>query len=316
VGWRHVALASLVLVGLTEVVVIAWRFMARSSEAAFGTLTVTSKPAGAQFLIDGDPLGVTPATLKIPEGIHALEIRSGGPTQVMALRIDKGSDLSRFFDLPVGTAAASLRVDSKPAGARVLVDGRVRGRSPMTVTGLNPGPHAVRVERGPQFLRRDLMLESGAESAVSLELEPLAGNPTEGHGWLAVSMPVDLQAYEKGRMVGTSRAGPWQLEAGAHEIEFINPLLGVRLHRAVDIVAGKTSTIDLAVPSGLASISSSAPAEIQIDGETIGMTPIVNRPLAAGQHDVVARRTELGERRLSVTIAAGMSVSVKIDFRR
>ena len=84
----------------------------------------------------------------------------------------------------------------------------------------------------------------------------------------------------------------------------------------MDVAPGKTATIDLAVPSGLFSISSSASAEIQIDGESAGAAPIVNRPLTAGQHDIVARHTELGERRLSVTIAAGTSVSVKVDFRR
>ena len=316
VGWGQAAIAALVLVGLAEIVTIGWRMVARPSEADSGALTVTSKPAGAQFLVDGEPVGVTPATVRVPEGLHALEIRSGGPTQVMALRIDKGRDVSRFFDLPVGTAPASVRVESKPGGARVLVDGRVRGRSPVTITGLNPGQHAIRVERGSQFLQRDVMLESGGASYLNLELEALSAEPTEGHGWLAVSMPVELQAYEKGRLVGTSRAGPWQLEAGSHEIEFINQSLGVRLRRTVDVVPGKTATIDLAVPSGLVSISSSASAEIQIDGETAGTAPIVNRPLTAGQHDIVARQTELGERRLSVTIAAGTSVSVKVDFRR
>ena len=315
-GWGQAAIAALVLVGLAEIVTIGWRMVARPSEADSGALTVTSKPAGAQFLVDGEPVGVTPATVRVRDGLHALEIRSGGPTQVMALRIDKGRDVSRFFDLPVGTAPASVRVESKPGGARVLVDGRVRGRSPVTITGLNPGQHAIRVERGSQFLQHDVMLESGGASYLNLELEALSAEPTEGHGWLAVSMPVELQAYEKGRLVGTSRAGPWQLEAGSHEIEFINQSLGVRLRRTVDVPPGKTATIDLAVPSGLLSISSSASAEIQIDGETAGTAPIVNRPLTAGQHDIVARHQELGERRLSVTIAAGTSVSVKVDFRR
>jgi hypothetical protein len=297
-------------------VVIAWRFAARPSGGAFGGLTVTSKPSGAQFFVDGDPAGITPATVRIPEGIHALEIRSGGPTQVMALRIEKDRDLARFFDLPVGTSPASVRIDSKPTGARVLVDGRVRGRSPVTVTGLNPGQHAIRVERGSQFVQKELMLESGASTSEIVELAPLSVEATAGHGWLAVSMPVELQAYEKARLVGTSRAGPWQLEAGTHEIEFINQSLGVRLRRSVEVVEGKTTTLEVAVPSGLVSISSTAPAEIQVDGDAIGTAPIVNRPLPAGQHDIVARHAELGERRLSVTVAAGTALSVKIDFRR
>jgi PEGA domain len=314
--WRHVAVGILLLVGLAELIVIGWRFASRPSQTAVGALTVTSKPSGAQFLIDGEPVGVTPATVQIPEGIHALEIRSGGPTQVVALRIDKDRGVSRFFDLPVGTSPASVRIDTKPPGARVLVDGKVRGRSPLTVGELNPGQHTVRVERGPQFIQRDLMLESGAQRSLPLEFEPLAGEPTEGHGWLAVSMPVELQAYEKGRLVGTSRAGPWQLEEGSHEIEFINQALGVRVRRTVDVAAGKTATLDVPVPSGLVSVSSTATAEIHIDGDTVGTAPIVNRPLAAGQHDIVARHADLGERRLSVTVSAGTALSVKIDFGR
>jgi hypothetical protein len=313
---RHVAIGILLLVGLAEVIAIGWRFANRPSQTAVGTLTVTSTPSGAQFLVDGEPVGVTPSTVQIPEGIHALEIRSGGPTQVVALRIDKDRDVSRFFDLPIGTSPASVRIDTKPSGARVLVDGKVRGRSPLSVAGLNPGQHTVRVERGPQFLQVDVMLESGAQRSLPLEFEPLASEPTEGHGWLAVSMPVELQAYEKGRLVGTSRAGPWQLEAGSHEIEFINQALGVRVRRTVDVAAGKTATLDVPVPSGLVSVSTTTSAEIQIDGDTVGTAPIVNRPLAAGQHDIIARHAELGERRLSVTVSAGTALSVKIDFGR
>jgi hypothetical protein len=315
-GWRRMAIAALVLIGAAEVILVGWRLMSRPPGLGFGSVTVTSKPAGAQLLVDGDPVGATPTTMQIAEGVHALEVRSGGPTQVMAVRLDNGGQVSRFFDLPVGTAPASLRIDSKPSGARVLVDGRPRGRSPIVVTGLNPGPHAVRLERGPQFLARDVMLESGAEASVSLEIEPLGDAVPAGYGWLAVSMPISLQAYENGRLVGTSRTGPWQMAEGRHEIEFINQLLDVRMKQTVSVVAGRTATVDRPAPSGLVSIAASAPAEIQIDGESIGIAPIVNRSLVAGQHDVVAKHAELGERRFTVTISAGTSVSVRIDFRR
>ena len=190
---------------------IGWRMLARPSEASSGGLTVTSKPAGAQFLVDGEPVGVTPATVRIPEGLHALEIRSGGPTQVMAIRIDKGRDISRFFDLPVGTAPASVRVDSKPGGARVLVDGRVRGRSPVTIAGLNPGQHAIRVERGSQFLQRELMLESGAEyGTYNLT------NDGEPKSWADVAADVyELSGKSRDAVVGVSTAKYFQGKAAA-----------------------------------------------------------------------------------------------------
>ena len=317
VGWGQAAIAALVLVGLAEIVTIGWRMLARPSEADSGALTVTSKPAGAQFLVDGEPVGVTPATVRVPEGLHALEIRSGGPTQVMALRIDKGRDVSRFFDLPVGTAPASVRVESKPGGARVLVDGRVRGRSPVTITGLNPGQHAIRVERGSQFLQRDVMLESGGASYS----EPRARGPFSGaHGgsWMAGGLDacgapgVRKRTIGRYESCGPLAAGGWFARNRIHQPIARRTTAANRGRRPQ---ARRQRSISRFLPACSPS-RRRRPPRFRIDGETAGTAPIVNRPLAAGQHDIVARHTELGERRLSVTIAAGTSVSVKVDFRR
>jgi hypothetical protein len=315
--WMTIAVGALLLVGAAELMIIGRHFVAgRSTIGPSGSLTVTSKPAGARVFVDGESHGVTPATLTVKTGVHQVEIQSAGPTQIMALRVNEGGLVSRFFDLPIGTGAARLSVETQPAGARIIVDGRARGRSPFTIADLNPGPHLVRVERGPQSLERVVTLEPGATRPLSLPLESLPAKPPEGSAWLAVSVPVEMQVYENGRLVGTSRSGPWVLPAGSHNLEFVNESLGVLIRKTVDLTAGRTSSFDLPVPSGLVSVSASPSAEIQIDGEPIGTAPIVNRPLAAGQHDVVARHPQLGERRLSVTIAAGAPLSINLDLRR
>ena len=313
---ERLAVTALVLLGIAEAMLIGWHLLARGAPVASGMVTVTSKPEGAQVLIDGNLQGVTPASIAVPEGVHALEIRSNAPTQVMALNIAKGAEVSHFFDLPVGTAAASLRVETKPAGARVLVDGRARGTAPVVVTGLNPGSHTVRVERGPHWRERAITLESGANASVSLPIEILAARPTQGYGWLAVSSPVELQAYEGGRLVGMSRAGPWQLTAGRHDLEFVNEAFGVRVAKIIELKAGATLPVVVSPAKGLVSITTTPAAEIQIDGERVGMSPIVKRQVPAGQHDLVVVHRELGERRISLTVAAGTPVSLSVDLRR
>jgi PEGA domain len=312
---KRLGVGGLVLIGAAEILVIGWSVLARPSAGPSGSLTVTSNPAGAQLLVDGIVVGTTPETIAVPEGVHAVEVRSNGPTQVAAVRVDSGGQLSRYFDLPVGTAPATLRVETKPAGARVMVDGRVRGQSPIVIPGLNPGPHSVRVERGPQSRERPVMLASGANVTVSVPFEPLPQS-TEGHGWLAVSTPVELHAYENGRLIGSSRAGPWQLPAGRHDLEFFNTTLGVQVNKTVEAVAGRIVSMDLPAPLGLVSIASSPAVEIRLDGESIGQSPIANRSLRAGQHDIVASHPTLGERRVSVTVMAGTTLSVNLDLRR
>ena len=313
---ERLAVTALVLLGVAEAMLIGWHLLARRAPVASGVVTVTSKPEGAQVLIDGELQGTTPGSFPVPEGVHALEIRSSGPTQVMALNIAKGGELSHFFDLPVGTAAASLRVETKPGGARVLVDGRARGTAPVVVTGLNPGSHTVRVERGPHWRERGITLESGANASLSLPIDALAARPTEGHGWLTVSSPVELQAYENGTLVGSSRAGPWQLQAGRHDLEFVNETFGVHVAKVVELKAGATLPLVVRPPAGLVSIATSPSAEIRIDGERVGMSPIVKRQVPAGRHDLVVVHRELGERRISLTVAAGAPVSLSVDLRR
>lgn len=67
----------------------------------------------------------------------------------------------------------SLRVASRPAGARVWIDGRERGRSPLRVTGLPGGPHRVRLtHRSHRSTGRMVQVQPGQQAAVDLQLTP------------------------------------------------------------------------------------------------------------------------------------------------
>jgi hypothetical protein len=312
---KRLGVAALVLLGIAEFVVIGWSLVARFATGSSGSLTITSKPAGAQVVIDGVVKGTTPATITVPEGMHAVELRSSGPTQAMAVRVDNRAQLSRYFDLAAGTAPGAVKVDTKPADAKVMIDGTFRGRSPIVVTGLNPGRHVVRIEHGLQSRETAVVLGPGVTVGVSVPIEPLP-RPAAGHGWLAIWTPVELQAFENGKPVGSTRAGPWQLPGGRHDLELANAAFGLHITRTVDVITGRSVSVDAGVPSGLVSISSSSGAEIRIDGEHVGDSAIDNRPLTVGQHDVIARHPNLGERRVSVTVMPDTKLVLNLDLRR
>jgi hypothetical protein len=151
---------------------------------------VRSTPAGAEVFVDGERRGVTPLTLRdLRLGAHTVRVtRSGYAPAEERLTLDAGRP-SRAVELalvstaqaagaagaPGGEATAgSLVVDSRPAGARVLVGGVPVGATPVTLTALRPGDHAVRIERtGYVTINATARVEAGVRTrlAVSLTLE-------------------------------------------------------------------------------------------------------------------------------------------------
>jgi hypothetical protein len=57
-------------------------------------------------------------------------------------------------------------------------------------------------------------------------------------------------------------------------------------------------------------------AEVWIDGERVGDTPIGNLTRRIGSHEVLFRHPELGERRETVVIAVGKPARIGVDLRK
>jgi hypothetical protein len=133
---------------------------------------------------------------------------------------------------------------------------------------------------------------------------------------LAVSAPVPLRVYLKGRLVGTTESESTMLPQGTHELEFVNESVGLRVRRTVNIRAGATSAVKLEVPQGTLNINAVPWAEVWIDGERIGETPIGNLQVRIGNREIVFRHPELGERRTTAMVTLKEPVRVSMDLRK
>jgi len=72
----------------------------------------------------------------------------------------------------------SLLVETRPAGARVVLDGKSLGVTPLSVPDVHVGTHPLRIERaGYKTLVTSVVIKSGerARVAVTLELSGVAG---------------------------------------------------------------------------------------------------------------------------------------------
>ena len=132
-----------------------------------GELVVTSRPASARVVVDGEERGVTPITVPLPSGAHVLEVQIGtSEPRVIPLTIRAGVQTSQYIELQGVPVAGGLDVRSEPSGARVSVDGRPRGSAPVSLRDLPPGDHEVVLEAGGRKVRQVVRIEAGVTAQL------------------------------------------------------------------------------------------------------------------------------------------------------
>jgi hypothetical protein len=129
-----------------------------------------------------------------------------------------------------------------------------------------------------------------------------------------VDAPVDVQIFEGGRLLGSG--GRLSMPPGRHEIEIVNDALGLRMSRTVQVASGVVAPVEMELPQGSMSFNAQPWADVWLDGQRIGETPIGNHVTSIGDHEVLFRHPELGEQRVNVRVTLTAPARVSADLRR
>lgn len=322
VSRRGVVVALLALAVVAQGGYIAFG-MLRGSNAVVsdtGSVSVTSEPSGAPVTIDGTARGTTPLALTLAPGPHVVEVGTGSQARSQPVNVTRGSTFSLHVSLHSVPAAGviagtgDLQVATEPAGARVWIDGVLQGVAPLTVTNLKVGEYVVTVRgQSGEAVNRTVSIQ---EAKVASLVVSMTAPGAFASGWLALTSSVPLQILEKGTIVGTTETPRILLPAGAHELELVNAELGYRVSRSVQIAAGQTTAIGIKPPMGTLSINAVPWAEVWINGQRAGETPIGNLAIAIGKHELLFRHPELGEQRRLVTVGVTSPVRISADMRK
>lgn len=300
-------------------VVGARRYFTGPSTAAVartGTLSISSNPTGAVVLVDGESRGVTPLSIALKPGEHSVELRGGGDPRTVPVTIAAGTQVTQYIELPAlpSVQVGQIQIRTEPAGAQVIVDGVPRGRSPLLVEGIAPGEHLVLLASSFGTVKQTVTV--AAATTASLVVPLTANESAPVSGWVSVTAPVDVQIFEHKQLLGTSQSDRIMVSAGRHDLEIVNEPLGYRSVKTVQVPAGKVMPITIDWPKGTIAVNAVPWAEVWIDGERMGDTPIGNLSLAIGPHELVFRHPELGERRYAATVTANAPARVSVDMRK
>jgi serine/threonine-protein kinase len=316
----HYAVACLMMLTLAAVgTALFFRMAATSGSAAAapvptGSVSIDSRPQGADVIISGVPRGKTPLKLSLPMGQHSMQLNFGGVTRTLPLDIQTGTIVSQYVEFateaPVTTGR--LEIGSDPTGAQVRVDGTPRGTTPLSLASIAPGEHTIVISSGDTTVTRRVTVAAGATATVvaSVTAAVAAG------GYVSFSAPFALQVFEAGQLLGTTEVDRLMLPAGRHELELVNSSLEFRKPVTVHVAAGKSVSVPVAVPNGTISVNAQPWAEVTLNGRPVGTTPLANLTVPIGSHEIVFRHPQLGERRRSVTVTASTPARIGLDLRQ
>jgi hypothetical protein len=276
VAWLGRAAAILAVAGtVASGGYVAWSRYA--SAPRLGTAVIESTPSGVAVIVDGTAAGKTPMRLELAAGAHDVELLLRGVSRRQQITIARGAETAVSIDWnakPTG----GLQVSSEPAGARVLIDGRERGVTPLELHDLAAGEHAVRLESAEGSVSRTVRIGAGRTESITESIYP---------GWIHVSAPFDVTVMEGSRGVQLDSSSRALLEPGAHTLRLQNRSFAFSESRQIVVEPGGTTEVSIASPTSSLTVAGPAGAEVFVDGERVGQIPLASYPVKLGTRDVM-----------------------------
>lgn len=276
-----------------------------------GRLTVRSQPAEATVLIDGEEVGRTPLTsVPVAAGEHAVTVRAMGYQVYHTDLAIEGKDVLQTLEVDLEPASAPVTFRSQPSGASVLVDGDVRGTTPLT-TELAAGSRQVRLRlKGHEPWERTVDVVAGqAQELPVVRLAPASARLriTSDPDGANVTVADEF----RGRTPVTIALPPEQVTTIRLAKAGYQPAT-----REMHLASGEEKALSLTLEPILGSVevrATPADATLYVDGEARGAA---NQTLSlpAVPHVIEVRKTAYADFRTEVTPKPGFTQQVQVEL--
>jgi hypothetical protein len=152
-----------------------------------GRLLIRSSPADAEVFVNGKPRGKTPLVLReLALGSYTIRVARSGyaveertlqltarqPSTSTTIDLRAGKSVAASAAAAIGGSSARLNVQSRPAGARIYVNDRLAGTTPLSIASLPAGPATIRIEMdGYRQWSTKVHVNAGELARVTASLE-------------------------------------------------------------------------------------------------------------------------------------------------
>lgn len=235
-----------------------------------GLLNIQTQPQNAQVTIDQQQVGLTPLNgIALEPGQHSVEVNLAGHIPQSATVQIEGANQVQSLAIELSPAWADVIFESIPASAQVLVDGELRGTTPVTLQ-IMQGEHGVELQApGYSDWRRSILVQANQEQAfTAIKLEPAATVVK------VTTEPDKANITLDGQFLGQSPLEIKLTPGKQHRIELFKPgyeKAGRTL--SAESVAGQTLSISMQPTLGeIRIISTPADADLYVNGVLKGKT--------------------------------------------
>jgi formylglycine-generating enzyme required for sulfatase activity len=261
-----------------------------------GSLSISSDPPGADILIDGIPATDLTTPHTIPD-LLAMQYKitlKNYRYQDSTFTATVNTNTETKLNIPMKPMYGNLSISSTPNNARVFINDKLRGSTPLNLTGkengLDAGTYRIRVNADRhKEIERTVSIEAGGVYNEPFTLEPQFGSLT------VITEPSGAKVYLDGTELGTTNlvlSGTKDgLDSGTYTLRIVPPTDAYKEEtRSVTISQGKQENINInfvPLTAKLTIESTMQPIQVFLNGT-------LNNELSTGkQSTVTAKETIL-----------------------
>jgi len=296
-----------------------------TSGAAPLTVQFTSTSGGANaytwsFGDDGSSPAQNPLHTYRTPGIYSVSLEARDTCSGTVNRVSMNNFVT------VTTPATTFSVTSNPPGAAVFIDNVIRGRTPLTLTDTAIGDHRITITMdGYEEYTRNIIVEAATPLTIAAVLIKSVPQPTPQpppNGSIAItSIPSGAEVYIDGGQRGIAPAIFPEILPGNHQVTISSKGYNDWSH-IVSVGSGQMAAINAELQAtqeitGLLAVITDPPgADIFIDGDFKGVSPVTISGLSAGPHTVLLTLQEYVNTSSNISVTAGQTQKYSRDLQK
>jgi hypothetical protein len=208
-------------------------------------------------------------------------------------------------DSPIPAGRGRLIITTQPPGLKVLLDRRPVGETPLLLD-VSPGRRVLTFLTSGGEVSRSVRVAAGKTETLDIPVFS---------GWVAAFAPIVLSVAADGKNIGSTEESRLLLPPGRHLLTFSNKELGYTSTQTVEIEPGEVKTINVE-PRGTVNLNAIPWAEVWLDGQKLGDTPLAGTSVLLGLREFVFKNPQFGEKKVSATIKGSANAPVVVDFSK